>query len=318
MAKVQIRQATLADAAAITEVHCSHVGTWRRGGKGEAVPYPSLSLYERWLHGGPWMSVETCAVHLNRWLWAGHRVLVAQVEGEVVGEAEFVVNDEPAPYGAALHLSLLIVHAAHQGCGIGRALVEAGGALARQEGYTVMTTQPERTAEPFYSRVGFEPWLRLKEWQATAQVVPIVGEPEPMFHAPYPAEGGLALRVGRYQCARQAWDDLPFYLALPEHVSLRWGRWRTVLAGRAVWLGLQAQPLEPIQADGFIWAPPEMALGPAVAALRGLAARLGFAYVDLLLEEWEGQGLAAAYDLEPQDSLTIWKRPVGQNPPAGG
>ncbi|HIQ01226.1 MAG TPA: GNAT family N-acetyltransferase, partial [Anaerolineales bacterium] len=122
MGEVRIRLATLADAAGITAVHCSHVETWRLGGKGEPAPYALLSLYDRWLHGGPWMSVETCAVHLNRWLQAGHPVLVAEEGEEVVGEAEFVVNPEPPPYGPALHLSLLFIHAGHRGRGVGRAL----------------------------------------------------------------------------------------------------------------------------------------------------------------------------------------------------
>lgn len=307
MTEIRVRPATLADASSITGVHCSHVQTWRRGGKGEPAPYEDLPLYDRWLHGGPWMSVETCAVHLNRWLRAGHPVLVAEVEGRVVGEAEFVINPEPSPYGPALHLSLLFVHADYRGQGVGRALVEAGAALAREHGCGVLTTQPEQPAEPFYRRVGFEPWLYLREWQAPA--VEGEAQAEPAHHDPYPVDAGTALRAGRYQCARQAWDDLPFHLALAEHRRLRWGRWRATLPdGGTAWLGLHAQPLEPSQADGFIWAPPEADLGPLVDALQHLAARLGFAYVDLLLEEPEGRDLAAARGFEPQNDLTLWRR----------
>lgn len=184
MGEIRIRPATLADAAAITAVHCSHVEIWRRGGKGEPASYASLSLYDRWLHGGPWMSVETCAVHLNRWLRAGHPVLVAEGEGEA--------------------------------------------------------------------------------------------------------------------------DDLPFHLALAEHQRLQWGCWRVALpGGGTAWLGLHAQPLGPSQADGFIWAPPGAGLGPAIAALQTLAHQLEFAYVDLLLEEPEGQEVAATRGFEPQNDLTL-------------
>jgi len=309
MKEIVVRPAMLSDAAAITAIHCSNVETWRRGGRGEPVPYEALSLHDRWLHGGPWMSVETCAVHLNRWLRTGHPLLVAELEGEVVGEAEFVVNPEPAPYGPALHLSLLFVHADHRGQGVGRALIEAGLRLAQERGCGMLTTQPEQPAEPFYRRVGFEPWLRLREWQAEATEAPLRPEPAPAFYAPYPVGEGVVLRAGRYQCGRQAWDDLPFHLALAEHRSLRWGRWRVALpGGGAAWLGLHAQPLEPSQADGFIWAPPEADLGPLVETLQRLAARLGFAYVDLLLEEREGQGLAAAGGFEPQNEVTLWRR----------
>lgn len=309
MEELRIRPATLADAAAVTAIHCSHVETWRRGGKGEPVSYEALSLYERWLHGGPWMSVETCAVHLNRWLRAGHPVLVAEVGGRVVGEAEFVENPEPPPYGPALHLSLLFVHARWQGQGVGRALVEAGAGLAKERGRLSLTTQPERTAEPFYARVGFEPWLWLREWQAETLKGDAPLMVDPALHAPYPEGTGVVLRAGRYQCGRQAWDDLLPHLALPELQRLPWGRWRVLLPdGGGAWLGVSAQPLEPSQADGFIWAPPQADLGVLVETVQHLAGRLGFAYVDLLLEEPEGQALAAARGFEAQNSLTLWRR----------
>ncbi|MEO1441159.1 MAG: hypothetical protein AAFV33_12220, partial [Chloroflexota bacterium] len=62
-----IRQAQLDDAAAISELARSRVGVWQRmtGGQVETVTYDALSIYERWLHGGPWMSVETGALQLS-------------------------------------------------------------------------------------------------------------------------------------------------------------------------------------------------------------------------------------------------------------
>ncbi len=305
-----IRPATPEDAAAITAVHCSHIRVWRRGGKGEPVPYEALSLYERWLHGGPWMSVETCAAHLRRWLGAGHLARVALRGDEGVGEAEFVEDDEPPPYGHVLHISLLYVHAAHLGRGAGRALVEAGGALARERGCVALTTQPEREAEPFYRRMGFEPWLWLREWQAPAREGPLPADLCRADDAPYPARQGLALRVGRYQTGRHMWHEIGDR-PLPELARLPWGRWQARMpGGETVWLGLRAQPLAPTQADGFVWAPPEADLRPAVEALQALAAQLGFAYVDLLLEEPEGGTLASALGLEFQTDLMFWRRPT--------
>ena len=307
-----VRPATPEDAAAITAVHCSHVQVWRRGGKGEVVPYDALSPYEHWLHGGPWMNVETCAAYLRGWLGAGHLALVALRGEEVVGEAEFVEDEEPPPYGHVLHLSLLFVHAAHQGQGVGRALVEAGVELARERGCAALTTQPEREAEPFYHRVGFEPWLWLREWQASAREGPLPADLLPADDAPYPAGQGVALRVGRYQTGRHIWiwrelGDRP----IPEVARLPWGRWRARMpGGETVWLELRAQPLAPTQADGFVWAPPHADLRPAIEALQALAARLGFAYVDLLLEEPEGGVLAATLGLEFQTDLTFWRREV--------
>jgi hypothetical protein len=119
------------------------------------------------------------------------------------------------------------------------------------------------------------------------------------------------LRAGRYQCGRLAWDSLPFLLALAEHARLPWGRWQAKSAsGEVAWLGLSAQPLDPSQADGFIWAPPQAELASLVQTTQTLAVRLGFAYVDLLLEEPEGYRLATALGLEPQRGVTLWRREI--------
>lgn len=299
MPSLTIRPATPEDAAAVTALHCSHVRVWRRGGVGEPTPYEALTPYERWLHGGPWMDAETCAVYLTEWLGAGHLALLAVADGEVVGEAEFVEDEEPPPYGHALHLSLLFVHAAHLRRGVGRALVEAGVALAQERGCAALTTQPEREAEPFYRRVGFEPWLWLREWQAPS----LKGSLPPTLRradsAPYPAGSGLVLRAGRYQSSRHMWHELGMWAL----AGLPWGRWEFP----PFWLGLRAQPLDPVQADGFIWGPPEADLAPAIRALQTLAGEMGFAYVDLLLEEPEGRDLAQSLGLEYQTTVTLWR-----------
>ncbi len=88
---ITVRLATLADTAAITEIYKTDVPTWERlDYAGELVPvsYESLSLYERWQHGGPWMSIETCSVHLNRLLAGSGFPLVAEFDGKVLAEAE--------------------------------------------------------------------------------------------------------------------------------------------------------------------------------------------------------------------------------------
>lgn len=310
MNRLTIRPATPRDAAAITAVHCSHIRVWRRGGTGEAVPYDALSPYEHWLHGGPWMNAETCAAHLQRWLDAGHLALVALRGDQLVGEAEFVEDEEPPPYGHVLHLSLLFVDAAHRGQGVGQALVEAGVELARERGCSALTTQPEREAEPFYRRVGFEPWLWLREWQAPAREASLPADLRRADDAPYPAGQGLALRVGRYQASRHMWHEIADR-PLPERARFSWGRWQARMpGGETLWLGLRAQLLAPTQADGFVWAPPGADLCPAVEALQALAAHMGFAYVDLLLEEPEDRALASALSLEFQTDLTFWRREV--------
>src|SRR5215470_10101384 len=86
---INVRLATLADTTAITDTFKTDVPRWERldpSGRLSPVPYEDLSLFERWQHGGPWLSVETCAVHLSRLLAGSGIPLVAELDGQVLAE----------------------------------------------------------------------------------------------------------------------------------------------------------------------------------------------------------------------------------------
>lgn len=71
---MDIRIAKLEDTNGVVEVHCSDVEEWyhyENGQRREPDSYDNLTLKERYLHGGPWMSIETCAIHSS---------LVAKIE----------------------------------------------------------------------------------------------------------------------------------------------------------------------------------------------------------------------------------------------
>lgn len=304
---ITIRPATLADAAAISSVHCSTVDEWRDPYTRQPTNEATLNLFGRWYNGGDWMSIETCAIHLNGMLLHGHVPLVAEVDGSIVGEAEYYVNREPAPYGPHLHLSVLYIHRDWQGQGIGRALVEAGVEHTRALGCCALTTQPEPEMTGFYQRLGFGPWLRAKEMQATTQRVP-EASPLPLTQlsqSDIPPEH-LALRIGRYQCGVQGWETLWPAVAISELTALRRGVWRGELDNISVVLGLREQFRNPTQADGYAWLPPSAPLTPVVAALRGLAAREGYSAVDLLLPEDALPELRNTFKLDYQTTVDLW------------
>ena len=70
---IHVRLASLDDVPDIVKVYCSSVSKWVRriGEKEIEVRYEDLTVDERWSHGGPWMSVETCAIHINYLLTHG-------------------------------------------------------------------------------------------------------------------------------------------------------------------------------------------------------------------------------------------------------
>lgn len=298
--ELRIRPARLEDAAAITALHWSTVAR----SPDEVGP----DILARWRFGGPWMAVESCAVHLNHLLrlpWGG--VLVAEAGDEVIGEAEFYLSREAAPFGG-LHLALLYVHRRWQRRGVGSALMAAVIERARAQGLAQITTQPEPEALSFYRRLGFRPWRVLHEMQAEA-VWRTMAEPRPLeaWEVPPPS---LALRIGRYQCGPQEWDNLFPPLVLPGWSDLPRRVVALRLEGQPVVLALRRQVNDVAQADGFAWLPPAMPLRPAIEALQALAAAEGYAAVDLLLPAEAAEALRERLGLAWQRSLTLWALPL--------
>jgi GNAT superfamily N-acetyltransferase len=305
---ISIRPATLADAAAISAVHCSTVDEWRDPYTRQPADEATLDLFGRWYNGGDWMSVETCAIHLNGMLLHGHLPLVAENSaaagsGCIIGEAEYYVNREPAPFGPHLHLSVLYIHRDWQGQGVGRALIEAGVERARALGCHALTTQPEPERTGFYRRVDFKLWRRAKEMQTTTG-----GTPPPLTQLArnHESPDHLVLCIGRYQCGVQGWETLWPSLALAELMALRRGVWRGELDGMPVVLGLREQFRNPTQADGYAWLPPSAPLTPVVDALRSLGAYEGYSAVDLLLPEDTLPELRTIFKLDYQTTVDLW------------
>jgi GNAT superfamily N-acetyltransferase len=99
------------------------------------------------------------ASRLERLGIVGDRVLVAEVEGEVVGLAHLQVTPAIERDRPAAKIGALVVDESRRGEGVGKALVEAldDEARARGCGLLFLTTSARRTdAHEFYRRVGLE------------------------------------------------------------------------------------------------------------------------------------------------------------------
>ena len=86
-------------------------------------------------------------------------LVVAELEGAVVGFAQLHVSPAIEYDGDAGKLAALVVDEGHRGAGIGRRLVEVVEAEARARGCVLLfvTTAERRTdAHAFYERVGLE------------------------------------------------------------------------------------------------------------------------------------------------------------------
>jgi GNAT superfamily N-acetyltransferase len=102
---------------------------------------------------------ESVEPRIERMLAAGDRLVVAELDGRVVGLANLHVSPSIEYDAPAAKLGALVVDEAHRGTGIGRALVEALEAEARALGCAVFfltTAEPRADAHAFYEEIGLE------------------------------------------------------------------------------------------------------------------------------------------------------------------
>lgn len=152
-----IRFARLEDAGEISALHRSYVSSWYRLFENERfdVGYESLSIDERWGFGGPWMSIETCAIHLNNLLLYRALPYVAEIDGELVAEMELFTGREGQQYEKNMHIGLLYVRPEYRGRRIGEKLVAHACHKAKEHGCNTLTVAAKPEIEPFYRKCGF-------------------------------------------------------------------------------------------------------------------------------------------------------------------
>ena len=155
---LSIRLATLNDAEGITEVHCSDVNRWYKivNGRKVEAKYDELTVEDRFRHGGPWMSVETCAIHLNYMLTSGQYPIIAELNGKIVGELELYIGEDRGILGKTGFIDILYVHRDFRRRGIGRMLIAKAQEIAVSEGCDTLSVWPEEDAIPFYRKCGLD------------------------------------------------------------------------------------------------------------------------------------------------------------------
>lgn len=308
MTDIQVRQATLDDTAAISALFRAAITVWQRldaQGRVQTVPYEGLTIYERWLHGGPWMSIETAAIQLNQLLGGAGIALVAETGEQPVGFVEAYHSVEPAPFGDHLHVAQLAVVPEFEGRGIEAALLT--GLLERAKKLKVKTLALTRTGNlvniPLPPDATLQPLARLLRVSMSARTGQI------FYRAtdhPNPAAAqihGWHMAVGRQTNARQEWETLwpPTWDGIKEIRELRTHRLHFAAAGQEAYVAFRRQMYDPRSADIFCWSPKPLT-PQLVAAIRDHAHREGYRTLSLLVTEDTAKTLGA--DAEP-DGYTL-------------
>lgn len=304
---ITVRLATLADTAAITEVHKSDVARWERiGADGTPLPtpYASLSLYERWQHGGPWMSVESCAVHLHRLLAGAGLPLVAEINGEVLAEAEVYENHEALPFGHYLDLAIIATRSDHQREGVGTALLGYITNMARLmkcERITVTNAQ----APDFYLAHHFQHTRSARGVRFSAQQGRAIYQSTPLTDSTPDQVRGWHMPLGRDQSSRQAWERLfpqQWAAGIPDLLNIAAAQVKLSVAGQNAIIGIrEAEEPDSQPGDGRLvcWSAKPLS-GPLVSAIRDWAFRNGFPYLVTAILEGD---LALLPDAQPTTYL---------------
>jgi len=288
---IRVRQALLHDVGAISAIYQARV----------PADYAAMSIYERWLHGGAWMSLETCAV------WIGHLLqrhdgipLVAELDGEVWGHAEVFIGAEAEPYGQHLNVSALCVHPQAEGRGLGRALLHYIEEMAQALQCPHITAAQPNPPE-FFAHLGFAP-------HTARYLLRFPAESGRVFYKAYelsqddPAQiAGWYMPLGRFQNAREEWERLWWTLwnGVPQLVESNWHRLSIDLTGQPGILHLHQETTQPETATARLWTK-RVVSSHILSAVRDRAFRLGYEQIMTLVDEALRPALPDAEELNPK------------------
>lgn len=292
MAKIHIRQAKLDDTLAISALFCTQIPVWQRinaQGQVEDLPYESLSIYERWLHGGAWMSVETGALYLSHLLSGGGLPLVAEINGTVRGYAEVFEGDEPPPFGKHLHLAALLTHLNQPEKTLENALVRYLLEQAQQmdvRRVTVSFSGYDQAQAAFFGRFGMTQLETVGRFAVKAQTGQGFYKVTDHFNADPAQIDGWHMPIGRTESARQHWETLwtRLYRAVPAIEARRSYRLRFTASGRDAYLFCQEDLYNPRAVDLYFWSPKPLT-SQIMVAIRDWAHRQSYRTLHLTMPQ---------------------------------
>ncbi len=311
MANLEVRAATLDDTGAINRLFRGRIGAWQRinaQGQVEDVAYDALSIYERWQHGGPWMSVETGAIWLSHLLRVNGISLVAVRDGAVVGYAEAHPGTEPHPFGEHLHLAELVA----DGSDLQSALLATLRDLARSRGLSQVTAAVsayDRATLDTYFQANFEQLAQVARYSVrtgTGQ-----GFYKAVDHEDTSATQikGWGMPLGREQSARQHWAGLWYRLwdSVPEIAARQTYRLHFTASGFLTYVCVQQQLYDSRAVDVYVWSPRD--LTPQwMTALRDWAHRQGYRTLTFAAGDAEVRALGGEMESLPYKQTVLGLR----------
>lgn len=273
-------------------------------------PVERLSIAERYSYGGPWMSVETCAIHLNSMLAWGHTPLVVQEGSRVIAETEFYIGPDVPPLGRTLDISVLYVHTEWQRRGAGSLLMEAMIDRARGTGCDQITVNTGTESQGFYRRFGFGHALDLQVIRCDVATTNAFPDCEPYVPRAFEAQPEGALWIGRFLSPTQKWREIVDQIERRGAILPR-------DAGRPVAVGMTSAVKgftgflvpgwgNPARAQVYCWA--EQVTEEMISVLLAWARHAGYGEAHLLCHPEVAEIVTESCGIEPVEPWPVWAR----------
>ncbi len=303
-----VRQATLDDSGRIVRLFTERVALWQRltaRGEVEDLPYEALTIYERWLHGGAWMSLETGAIWLNHLLGGNGGAYVLEDGGEILAYAEAFANDELTPLDAHLHVADMLVMAA---CGdeAHHALADAILADARALG-RVSVTYPDydRELATYYRKYfGANELTRYRRHDISAQIGQSFYKSQDFEKTDASLIDGWTMAAGRWGSPRALWESewIEHWGSIPQIAERAKHRRYVNASGHEALVCFHQQLYNARKADVYCWSPRNLST-QLLVAIRDMGHRLGFRTLSLTLPEPAPDLLPADASAEPNQQV---------------
>ena len=303
-----VRQATLDDATKIVGLHSRRVGIWQRlneRGEVEDLPYAELTIYERWLHGGAWMSLETGAIWLSHLLSGNGLAYVVDDRGDVVAYAEAFINRELTPMNTHLHIGDILIDDA---CSddVHHLLADAIREDARAPGrISVAYPDYDEALATYYRRhFGTNETFRIARHTIAAQIGQSFYKSQEFDNADSNMIDGWAMAVGRWTSPRAIWETewTEHWRGIPEIVARAKHRHYINASGHEAVVCYHQQLYNERNADVYCWSPRNLST-QLLVAVRDKGHRLGFRSLTLALPEAAEKLLPPESTSEPNQQI---------------
>lgn len=303
-----IRQANLDDASGISKLFRAGIENWQRmdeNGQVLDLPYEDLRIYERWLHGGAWMSLETGAIWLNHLLGGGGLAFVLD-EGGIRAYAEAYLSKESEPFAYHLHIGELVADSEESRDALMQHLLIQAKNMGR---ITAACNAYDSERIGFYKRYGLEDLQQVQQVTVSAQGGHVgFYKVTEHFNADAAQIADWGMPIGRKQSARMHWEELwpRIWPALPEIEKRSRHRLRFNVAGQDAFVCLQQHQYEPRSAEIYCWTPKALS-GQLIGAIRDWAYKASYRSLSLAVNQATAKLLGNDLEATPYQQLILMR-----------